>query len=815
MSKEKSSKTKIPSEKSSNWVSETRAYRESMREHHLGDFANLESDPDYHSLFLESDLTLHDEELRQAKLYGKEEVVLEEEPPKLKKTEPEPVSNDELEAPKPETKAKPKKEEPKDSKNKPFSIKEASNKTREKLRQEFGVEYLIGETLIPAIGAVILMFSLGLLINEGVKAGVVTEFHRILIGVAVSGGLLAFAHQQYIKRPSLSNLAAWGGFIGFYVLNVISHLVYEFYDTDAFLFINILVTAGILITSLQFKNVALFYLAILGVYYSPVVVAMHIDYLHVMLYLIFSSILIMVIAYRQNWNYINIVLFACVVLPMIHWLFTKTPATEEFSLTFMIVTGVCGLFYGMVLFFGIQKDRKLTNAEYAMYFLSIAIYFGIVLKMIYFDAKMPLEDFGFFMFAFGLFCAGITGLMYFRRPFDTILFDGTQVIALLLITFSIPIFTEPSTWNFLWIIESVILLWLAQSTDLRFVRNASGSTVVLAIIMLVHDWIVTYTGTSQVFFFNAAVKSAIYTVLVLGISVYLMIRNEDKYGKNDTILFLTYEVYRNLLAGFTVFVIWGIGNIELNYHNLTDKDHAIILNGIYNSLFFAALWFVSKHYQLNTKKVMEGILYFFIISYVLVDRLFIVDLRNAYLMDGGDTWGYMTHYLYLIILVAISTLLLIDNQKNTPKYFEKIISVFASLGVIYLTFEFEHIYVTLNHIEGLGISDLLNDVWHIGWEILWALCAVTLIWLGIRYQLKPLRMLALVLFAGILIKFFVRDFRLLTTLQQLTSTMILGLLLLGIGKQYGKKFLRMINDGTVPENFLEDSNKDEQKNTSS
>ncbi len=794
--------------KTKSWVSEARDYRKTMRNHDKEDFAAIESDHEYRMLFVESDLTLNDDELEQAKQYGVDRRQQDETQPHEQETEsltePETQSEQDDEAPD-ESEAQ------SDQEEKHSVIQDTSQKARDifrqqqqELRQELGdFESFVGETGTKAVGAGIFLVSFLVLINELSKMGYVSPWHRVFLGVLVSGGLLAFAYRQHDRRPSLSNIAALAGFVGLYVINYISYAIYQFYDADIFLIINVLNTTGILAVALRFQKIALFYMAIVGVYYSPVVIRLQIDYLHVMIYLIVSTILIMTIAYRQGWNYINIWLYGFVVVPMLHWLWVKTPAVANFGLTFGIITGVSALFFGMVLFFGLQKDRKLTSTEYFMYFFTILLYIGCGIKVMYYDAGMPLEDVGLFVFVMGLVLAGVSMAMYLNRPFDTILFDNTQIISLIFITFSVPSFTQPSSWNFLWIAESVILLWIAQITALRIVRNFSGGTVVLAILMLVHDWFVTYTGAFQPFFFNDAVKSAVYTVLALGISVYLMVRNENKYQKNDTILFLTYEVYRGILSGFAIFVLWIIGNIELNYHNFTDKDHAILLNGIYNSIFFGLLWVVSKRYELDAKKFVEGVLLVLIVSYFFVDRFSVLPLRDAYLVDGASGWDFLTHYLSLGLIIAISALIMNDLWKNRPKLFLKSLWLFAPLAVVYLSFEFEHCLVILSYAPGDNISHLLDNIWHIGWEILWAVCAVAMIGLGIRYQLKPLRMVALLLFAVILFKFFAYDFWLLNTMQKLASTIVLGLLLMGVGNQYNR-FLVIINEGKLPAFVEED-----------
>jgi uncharacterized membrane protein len=124
-----------------------------------------------------------------------------------------------------------------------------------------------------------------------------------------------------------------------------------------------------------------------------------------------------------------------------------------------------------------------------------------------------------------------------------------------------------------------------------------------------------------------------------------------------------------------------------------------------------------------------------------------------------------------------------DNLQKYNKPFSWIIStaivLFLSLEVCLMSnFVFYKPSASIGYLEGIYVQT--------GLPVLWGLSSFALMWLGMRYKTRVLRIIALVLFTITLIKLFVFDIQNIPAAGKIAAFFCLGALLLIISFMYQK-----------------------------
>jgi uncharacterized membrane protein len=99
---------------------------------------------------------------------------------------------------------------------------------------------------------------------------------------------------------------------------------------------------------------------------------------------------------------------------------------------------------------------------------------------------------------------------------------------------------------------------------------------------------------------------------------------------------------------------------------------------------------------------------------------------------------------------------------------------------------------------GDDFQHILNMTYKIGFSLLWAVCSFAIMMLGMRLKIRELRVVSLLVFGCILLKYFLSDFWDLEFLGRTFSMLILGGLLLVIGTSY-RRLLQVLEKGELSE----------------
>ena len=679
------------------------------------------------------------------------------------------------------------------------------------------IEQFIYEDVINKVGVLIMTIGILFLISQGIEVGILEESHRIFIGAIFAGVLVFAAHQLRDKNPTFSVLFVTSGIVILYYSSYLAYHDYQLVPQFVAFLIKILITALALFFSVYHSRQSLAIVALLGGYSTPFLVRANEAYEDFFIYLLVINLLIMGIAYIKNWDILNKLVFLCTVIFFDMWVTTTDVSNIE-----------NGMFYGCVIFSTLfflqffvmtvlrslrphveEGDSQLSGWDYTVFFANAILYYVTILHSLR-QTNLVGDYLGLFGIGLGIFYAIFVTLVRPHPRQDTKLTNYSLFISLGLVTLSATIYVEtPLQLNFLWILESLVLLWVARRSKIQLLTDASAAVLGLGVISLFVVWSRVYyfnSNTEVAAFFNDAVYASFFTLMGLGLMIPILL----KMGKGNMVLTFSTETYTGILGGLLIFIVYTTGAIELNYHPFTNKELTRLIIGIYNGIFVSLFWFWADRNSVGKiQRTAEYAMVFMIASYLFYGHPSTIALRNSFLaQDAAVPFShFMTHYVNVTLAFVGMFLMLISNYKKTGESnteFASMLWVACAVVVFHLSAELDHITVLLNYEANANIDtidDILKDTHRILYPILWGLISFWLMFAGMRYKISALRMMSLVLFGVILLKFFALDFWRINVFARITSLIFIGALLLFISYLYNQLRI-MILEGELDTNAI-------------
>lgn len=675
------------------------------------------------------------------------------------------------------------------------------------------LEAFIYEDVINKIGILIMTIGVLFLVSQGIEVGILEESHRIFIGVVFAGVLVFSANRLRDKNPTFSVLFVMSGIVILYYSSYLAYHDYQLVPQFAAFIIKIFITALALFFAVYHSRRNLAILALLGGYSTPFLVRANEDYEGFFIYIFVINLLVMGIAYIKNWEILNKLVFVCTVVFFDLWVTTTDVSNVESGL-FLDCIIFSTLFF--VLFFIMtvmrslrpnltEADVQLSGWDYTVFFANVILYYFTIWHTLQQTSLMD-EYLGLFGISLGIFHAIFVVLIRPHPRQDTKLTNYSLFIALGLITFSAIIFIETTLQlTLFWVMESLLLLWLARKSKIQLLTDASAIVLGMGIVSLFVVWSRVYYFNSNIDvvpFFNDAVYASFFTVIGLGLMVSILLQ----MGKGNMVLTFSTETYTGMLGGLLIFVVYITGAIELNYHTFTNKELTRLIIGIYNSVFVTLFWFWSDRNSVGKiQRTSEYIMVFMVASYLFYGHPSTIELRNSFLANDPAVplSHFMTHYINMALAFVGVYLMLLSNYRKAGESnteFASMLWVACAVVVFHLSAELDHFVVMLNYnasVDSLEtIDELLKETHRILYPILWGLISFGLMYVGMQRKISSLRMISLVLFGVILLKFFALDFWRINIFARITSLIFIGGLLLFISYLYNQLRI-MIMEGEL------------------
>jgi hypothetical protein len=351
-----------------------------------------------------------------------------------------------------------------------------------------------------------------------------------------------------------------------------------------------------------------------------------------------------------------------------------------------------------------------------------------------------------------------------------------------------------------WSLQSVLMLWLARRSQIKYLRWAAIALTPLILMRLALDWTIDYSGNSSIdnaaSVFNPAFISSAFATVALAFLHQWITATETLSWRS--LKFIWRPHYSKVLLVLVLFfgLYLELGHqLEKSFYSSAEQD---LFLGAYSFLFWAGVWVTqrtareSKTYR-NAMLVVYG---FGAYGYSWTLFGASIAARDQGLISKTlISNGFMLHYLSPLVLTwggyELYKQFILRNSLRSKKG-HYLVWGLALLATIMVSIELGHATVMV----GYGQRGALNYEAAIKGTlpIVWTLLAMSMMSYGMTWKLKALRLASLALFSLTIAKLFLFDLAGNST-AKIVSFILLGAILLLVSFRYQKLKFILTDDG--------------------
>ena len=714
-------------------------------------------------------------------------------PKEEKKEEVKPIFTPEIKKPEPQLVIEVKQEEiivEKKESPKPFVPSSKS---------ETDIEKFIGENLLSKIGITVLVLGISFFVKYAIDQNWIKEAGRVIIGLIAGGILIGIAHRIRNSYRSFSSVLMGGGLTVFYFTIAFAFHQYHLISQTAGFIIMVIITAFAVLLSLYYDRRELAILATIGGFITPFLVSTGQDnYTALFIYLCILNSGLMVLAWFKRWPSINIIALFFTTIIYGSWLIKKMwfdyPVVVPYKDALLFGT----LFYLQFVTMNIVnniREKKIFNAFDFLIVLSINFLFYLAAMFI-----LPYWNHGNYN---GLFTAslGVFNLLLVlgfkqKKTIDPNFLALLTGLALTFISLTAPVQFKGNHVTLFWAAESVILFWLFQRTRTVQLKIASLIIAVFMLGSLALTWIQVYFSETQLIpiLLNKGFSTTIAVAASLFIYYKLMYKEADTfYLKN-----LRNQSIRDLLLGAFVITLYLSGALEIYYQFSTRNNIEslfIVYLQLYTFLFAIIVLFTFKRSTVFPV--------FKLLFTILCIGLYVININTNHeislaLLQKNNGGLFIAHWISAVLLGWLLIDLVIYFRKTEDKNWNFYLNSFTWISaisfILLLSVEIYQVNLWLNYQKGDEWTWWENLYYKAGLSILWSICSFIMMWLGMQYKFRPLRIISLSLFTLTLVKLFTYDIRNIPAGGKIAAFILLGILLLTVSFMYQRLKKIIIDD---------------------
>jgi uncharacterized membrane protein len=656
------------------------------------------------------------------------------------------------------------------------------------------LEKFIGENLVNKIGIAILVLAIAFFVKYAIDNNWIGPVGRVGVGIICGGILTGFAHRMRNSYKAFSSVLAGGGIAIFYFTITLAFQQFHLFTQLTAMAILIVITIFAVALSLLYDKQELAVIALIGGFGSPFMASNgSANYNGLFIYLLILNIGLLIIAYYKAWRVLNISAFVLSVAVFASVLYTL-PATSYY-IGFRYATVFYLLFFTINIINNVRESKKFVAIDFTILLTNTALYFATGLYLL---TEMHQPQYrGLFSAGLGALNLALSFILFRNRKVDPNILYLLIGITLTFISLTAPIQLHGNNITMFWASETVLLYWLYQKSSITLMKLASLLIWLAMFLSLVMDLGAIYSSTSLQLTIIA--NKGFITTLVAAISsylLYLLVKKDDQpeiYGMG---------INKNLYRIIALVLLFIAGLLEVNhqfgyYYPNTD------LNMLYLMLYVPVFAYV---FNIIAAKV-NGLNWIFSIIllaftagiYLLSTPIYFNQLRDMLENQKTSTSLFAAHWIsdIFVLLIFYKLISLCRNQlpgdmRNTAAW------LLSAAIVMFLSFEIALISNLLFYSK-INTVDLVQTVFvKTGLPVLWGASSFALMWLGMRFKQRNLRIISLSLFLITLLKLFLFDINNIPVAGKIAAFFCLGILLLIISFMYQKVKKIIVDDEVKP-----------------
>ena len=717
------------------------------------------------------------------------------------------------------------------------------------------LEKFIGENLISKIGILILVLGISYFVKFAIDKNWINEPARVGIGVLCGALVMGIAHKLRSNYAAFSSVLVAGAIAIFYFTIGIAFHEYQLFSQTVAFSIMVVITAFSCLVSLSYNRIELAVLSLIGGFAVPFMVSTGSgNYVVLFSYILILNGGILAMAYYKKWNLVNILAFLFTAILYGGWLSREfIVAKPHFQGAFWFGFAFYILFTLINIINNIRTQGTFTKTQLSIFIANTFLFYGAGMAIL--DSYHPELK--------GAFTASIAALNLFYAWFLYKKFGLDKNAIYLLIgltltftTLAIPVQFQGNYITLFWAGEAVLLMWLAQKSNIASYRFGSIIVHFLMCISLMMDWGKYYTDNDTVL--NIVLNPIFITGLVAIASlffVYFLLKKEDQSIKQMGIVFNPIG-YRKFIFVIGILVAYIVGMAEVVYQSgdyIKEYYSVAAVPVLYHLLFSGVLfYFLLKKQTQTSRNIASLIAVVNIFLFATAFSNFAFGEHRQYIASGVvQRMAFYLHYISVAITIYFMySLYKMYTQKTIGDFLQKkfFVWVFAFFIIYMASTEvmlhgliignapvtktetmaynkkynivYENPTDTMNDYTNDSIArekiDLLRTtIWKTSFPVLWGIFAFIFLIFGIKKQNKTLRIIALALLGLTILKLFLFDISNVSETGKIIAFILLGILVLIISFVYQKIKVLVVDDKKLEErvtNTINNETKPDQTN---
>lgn len=652
------------------------------------------------------------------------------------------------------------------------------------------LEKFIGENLVSKIGIAILVIGIGIFVKYAIDKQWIGEIGRVSIGILCGTILVALAHYLRKNYKAFSSVLVGGGLAVYYFTIMLAYQQFKLMPQTAAFIIMIVITTFAVIISLLYNRQELAIIALTGGFLAPFLVSNGSEnFVTLFTYLIVLNSGLLIIAYNKSWRLLNLLSFIFTHIIFLGWLFTVEHAKKTvYEKAFLFGSIFYVLFFAINVAHNIKEQTKFIASDFGILLANTAIYFGIGLYCLQHFSTNNYN--GIFSAALGLFNLIATYTLFKSSKIDKNILYLLIGITLTFISLIAPLQLHGNYITLFWASEAVLIYWLYSKANFKILNYSSTIVWLAMLISLLIDANNVYNNLTL--YVPIIINKGFITFLYCSTATFILALLRQKNVETQKLFLASnYKIA-------AIILLYLMGAVEISFqfqHNYTQYNFALIYLLLYTTVFILVFIALVKKLQSNILNY-GTIIFLYAVNIVLYIAAYSVayEVQEATLTAQQNNYLYVAHWLNAILIFVM--LHKIANHLQSKKQLTEIkpvTFVFITAVLIVLSVEVHLIMNSLfynNHnlvlLQRVFVKAVL--------PILWGICSFVMIWVGIKFKFRFIRIYALCILSITLIKLFTYDISNIPVAGKIAAFICLGILLLIVSFMYQRLKKIISND---------------------
>ncbi len=513
----------------------------------------------------------------------------------------------------------------------------------------------------------------------------------------------------------------------------------------------------------------------------------------------------MVLAWFKRWPFINFIALFFTIIIYGGWLLNRTWFSHNSILPYKDALLFASIFYLQFVSMNVMNKIKLKKSFAALDFIVI-----LSVNFLFYAAGMvALEEWndgkhqGLFTAMLCIFNLLLTLIFYRNKNIDRNFVYLLIGLTLSFASLFAPVQLHGNHITLFWAAEMVMLFWLYQRSGIPLLKIASVCLTALLFCSLFLDWTQIYFSSTSIIpvIINKGFITTATTSVALFIYFQLLKKEANSYYLNG----ITNNFARGCFLISSIAILYLAGVLEIFYQ--FNPRYQVRLSVIYMQLYsFASAIVLLKIFRLSKYIAVLRILFTILcLALYLFNISNNLELSKSLFENEKLKPHFIAHWVACVLLLYLFYGLIIFFRKSSTQW-SSYMAPFTWLvaGSIIFLFSAEAYQVIFwtNYGEPENWRYAENLFYKAGLTSLWSVCSFIMMWLGMKFHYRVLRIGSLTLFTFILIKLFTYDISNIPPGGKIVAFILLGVLLLIVSFMYQRLKKIIIDDADEQNNIL-------------